>query len=166
MISTSIHNEKIQISNKYIDQNIKTHIINTLNEKLKNKCNLTHGYITDVNKIISIGDIIIKRGITDICETNVSMELNHILPTVNNIYKTYIKHIFILGIVFCAYNDFVIFVPKEKLVFSYSEDAGTYYDENKIQVVENENIFYDIKLTAVKFRYEKNNYNCIGTMEI
>lgn len=158
-METKIISETIPINPYYLDNNIKTHMLNLLKQDIQGTCTLSNGYIISVNKIIELGDNIISSANSFII-FNIKYEITYIKPEIQKVYYGKVCMILENGIFVYIENMLKILIPSTTLKYvKYKIDTNTFSNED-ITI----NIGYDIYVEITAIKYETNMFRCIGKM--
>lgn len=150
-------NLNVKVKAEYMNNNIHTHIFDSLKKKYEGTCTEEKGYLINVNKI----NRIIEKSLTEdvelyfLCDCNADV----LKPFKGENLKLKVTMIFIHGI-FCQLNNLKLLIPHDKLndyIFDTKKQIYIHKNNNK-EIKLNDEI--NVKITDI--RYKKKNYNCIG----
>ena len=159
-IMNTINIEKrICLHSKYLDSNIKKHLLNKLKELSEGSCSKDHGYIINIKQIIDIIDHEIGRSNTDNI-FNIKFEADVLKPEPNCELSGKVCMIYKDGIFINIMDKQKMLIPKNNLQdYTYDENQKIYYNDDKTIKVGDE-----ITGIVTATRYINENYSCFGSI--
>lgn len=145
--------KRIYLEPKYLDSQIKEHILNKLKELTKNECTKDHGHILSINKIINI---------TSVEDTifNVKMEVKTFKPEENMEINGTICMLYKDGIFVNIYDKQKLLIPAGNAKnYVFDDENGYYISGDKKLKVGNE-----INIRIIASKYRNHSFSCIGTI--
>lgn len=149
--------QKVSIDSKYLDKNIRSHILTKLKKHLEGTCTKENGYILRVNRITDLGENIISPETFRVV-FNVKYEVDLLKPVEGLEISGIVCMVFRQGILVNINDIMQVLVPHSNMegyLFNdicFSSDG---YDISEKDVV-------SIRIT--KFKYEENKFSCIGCL--
>jgi DNA-directed RNA polymerase subunit E'/Rpb7 len=154
-----ITNDKVSIESKYLDSDIKDHILDKLKKCMEGNCTLDNGYIIAVNKIIDIGENKIGCANSFVI-FDVTYEVEILKPEKGQFMSGKVCMVFQHGIFVDVCGKMKVLIPSSSMIgYKYSSDKNLFQkDDNKILC----GIEIDIEIVMTK--YEKKQFSCIGKL--
>ena len=150
---------RLTLENRFLNKNIKTHILEQLKLSLVNTCSKENGYILDVLEVLQIIDNIIDNT-NSVPIFNILCKIEYLKPEINSVYNGDVCMIFEHGIFTDIKNKFKVLIPIDSLEkFDYYSEENVFKND-KLTICMDSNI--NCKLTSIK--YEKNQFICIGEL--
>jgi DNA-directed RNA polymerase subunit E'/Rpb7 len=150
---------KIYIDAKYLDSNIKEHLLNKIKRTEVGQCYIDYGYILDVIKIINIGDNTISS-VNSFVVFDVTFEAYVLKPKIGDIFSGSVCMLFQHGIFVDVKNKLKVLIPAESMkTYVYENDCFLNIKENS-KIVRSSEI--SIRINMIK--YEKKEFSCIGEL--
>jgi DNA-directed RNA polymerase subunit E'/Rpb7 len=149
--------QKVSIESKYLDSNIRQHILDKLKNTVEGKCTLDNGYIIDIQNIIKLGDN--KIGCANsLVIFDVIYQAITLKPEKGDILCGEVCMIFQQGIFVNVKGKMKVIVPATSMSsYTYNQVKNVFEnDDNLIS----EGIQVNIEIIMTK--YEKKQFNCIG----
>jgi DNA-directed RNA polymerase subunit E'/Rpb7 len=151
--------KKVCLEPEHLNQQIETHLLDKLNKITKNECSKEHGYILNINKIISINDNYISSATSQLM-FDVTVEANVLKPEKNLEVEGKVFMVFNNGIFIEVIKNFKVLVLKSSLVgYKFDQQTSTYIKNKK--VIKNDDKI-KVKISGVK--YEKKTFCCFGDL--
>ena len=154
--------KKICIEPKYINQNILDNIKNILNDKYLNKCDNQYGYILKIYDNIHIIDNIVSTTSSGVY-FYIKFSIKYLKPEIGNTYEGKVCMISNNAILVDFLDGKVkSIISKDKMgKFIYNKDELCFRNGNNTI---SKNSIVNFKIDMIK--YEKNTFNCIGSLKI
>lgn len=153
----------VPIEFKYLDKDIKQHMLRILREAMNKCCSSTYGYITEVKKIIEIGENKISPS-NSLVIFKIVYEADVLKPFVGNIISGTVSIVLQNGdgIMVNICNKIQVLIPSSNMKpFLFNQSQLLFeYDSVKIQKG------CQINLEIVASKYEKKQYKCIAKIKI
>lgn len=147
-------NVKIYLEPIMMNKNIRKHLNEEIERKLKNKCIYNYGYVKNINKINTITN---TKSNVFIIDCNIEV----FKPEKDVIYETIVHVIYKEGIFVEVNNLQKILIPKLHLHgYQYDEFTNVFIDKNKNIIQPGMSVH--TKVLAVK--YNNNSFSCIGEL--
>ncbi len=158
-MTTQTIEEKICIESVCLGPQIKKHIYQRLHDKMVGKCNQEYGYILSISDKIKIIDNSLAPAGSGVL-FNVKFDIESLKPVENEKYKGKVCMILQHGIFVEVADKLKILIPSDKMNnYKYSKNKKLWKkDGNYINL----NDYVTITINLIK--YEKKNFNCIGTL--
>jgi DNA-directed RNA polymerase subunit E'/Rpb7 len=151
--------QEVSIESKYLDSDIKDHILNKLKKIMEGKCTLINGYVIEVNKVISLGENIIGCA-NSFTIFKVTYEAEVLLPEKGQFMNGKVCMVFQHGIFVEVCSKMKVLIPVASMEeFKYSSVNNSF--ENKDCKIVN-GMYIDIEIIMTK--YEKKQFSCIGIL--
>ena len=150
---------RLTLENRFLNKNIKTHILEQLKFSLVNTCSKENGYILDVLEVLQIIDNIIDKT-NSMPIFTILCKIEYLKPEIDSVYNGDVCMIFEHGIFTDIKNKFKVLIPIDSLdQFEYKSDDNIFKND-KLEICINSNI--NCKITSIK--YEKKQFICIGEL--
>ena len=167
MLKTVQIKQKVSLESKYLDKNIKDHILKILKNSMYTYCTFSNGYIIDVKRIISLGENTISSA-NSLVVFNVTYEADILKPAIGDIMNG--KVCMVLqngdGIIVDICSKMQILIPAYNMKpFIYKTDCLS-YELNNTKTKEIITISRDsnVSVEIIACKYEKKAYSCIGKL--
>ena len=157
--------QKIPVECKYLDNNIKQHILKILKTLMNGHCTFADGYIIDVIKIISLGENTISSA-NSLAVFNVTYEADTLIPSIGSILSGTVCMVLQNGdgIMVDVYNKIQVLIPSSNMKpYVYKLDSLSFKLNKGVKgryICISNGTDIDIEIVACK--YEKKHYSCIG----
>jgi len=162
-MTSTIINRTISLPPKFLDSNVKVHIQDIVNKEV-NTCSREYGYIISILRLISCNEGTVSPTSSNIL-FNVKFEAETVKPESNSIFEGTVIMIDQNGIMVGVKDILKILVPHTQIKgLKYDSTTNSYriIMSNKKSIEKNDVI--KVKITDI--RYSRNNYSCIGTLNI
>ena len=151
--------QKVSIHSKYLDKNVKTHILNKLQTTMIGKCSLDYGYIIKINKIIKLGENSITPA-NSLVVFDIIYEADILKPEVGqDLYGT-VCMVFQDGIFVDIEGKMKVLIPSTSMP-SYVFEKSIFVNNNNDQIT----VGIKLLITIVMIKYDKNEISCIGKLK-
>lgn len=152
--------KKICIEPKYLNDNLFENIKNILNEKYMDKCDQQYGYIIKIYDSIQILDNIISTTSSGVY-FYIKFTVKYVKPELNTEAEGKVCIIFSSGVFVEFNNKIKVLIPKDKMgKYVYDKNKNCFkYGNNTISVGDSVGFIIDM------IKYEKHNFNCIGSLK-
>lgn len=159
-MSRIIMEKKICIEPSLLDENICDHILDKIRNDILEKCDQEYGYIIKIyDKIKILNNKISPDGIGIFF--NVKFGVKAIKPEIGCFYKGIVCMIFSQGIFVEVFGKIKVLIPLDKLGSYKWDKNNSYYKLNNL-IIQKES---EIELRIDNIKYEKQNFNCIGSLK-
>ena len=157
--------EKITIDYKYLDSEIKSHILYKLQTNKVGKWALEYGYILKVVRIIKLGDNYINHA-TSTVVFNVHYEIETLKPSKGDVLNGKVGMVFCHGLFVVIHKMigdkmtelFQVLIPAKNLINLKFDSNNKCFSSDTKTISENDDI--DVKLTTAQYSDKK--YVCLG----
>ena len=147
--------KQVYLPDRFLDNNIKNHLLTILESTYENNCTPEDGYILKIVKINNITDNIISST-NSICIFNINFDIEYLKPVIGTLYIGKICMLFKNGFMTNIQNKMKIFIPSTSIPdFNYID---SYFMNQHLTLQENDEVSIEITNT----KYQKNEYICIG----
>jgi DNA-directed RNA polymerase subunit E'/Rpb7 len=154
--------QQVSIECKFLDSEIKTHVLSKLVNKMVGCWTLDYGYILDVKRVISLGKCYINPA-TSSTTIEVTYEIDTLKPEKDLVLNGTVCMIFNNGLFVDIYEKMKVLIPSNSMNkiqgLEYNDSLKTFSNSEKTI---GENDFVQIKLTSVQYTDKK--YICIGIL--
>ncbi len=151
--------QKVSIHSKYLDKNIKSHLLNKLKSTMIGTCTLEHGYIIEINKIIKLGDNLITSA-NSLVIFDIIYEAEILKPEIGQDLSGKVCMIFQHGIFVEIKNKMKVLIPATSIPLYTFKDTIFVNDNDEEISLGNE-----LVITVVMIKYEKKEFSCIGKIK-
>ena len=153
--------KRICLHSKYLDSNIKNHILSKLNELVNDKCTQEYGYILKIERLIEIIDHEIGRADSNNI-FNVKFEAHILKPEPGLLITGKVCMIYKDGIFINILDKQKMLIPKNKLInyTFYEIDSSYIHNTDKSNIIK-----IDDTISAVisVVGYNNQSYSCFGS---
>lgn len=148
------------IEPKNLNSNVKSHIFEKIKTELIGKCEDDYGYISNIYDDIEIlSNSISSAGIGIFF--NVKFRALVIKPEIKKIYRGKVFMIFSNGIFVQIFEKMKVLIPLDNLKDYKFDSNSNCFVKNKKTISKNDIV--DVEINMMK--YEKQNFNCIGSLK-
>jgi DNA-directed RNA polymerase subunit E'/Rpb7 len=151
--------QKVSIHSKYLDQNIRIHLLNKLKETFIGKCTLEYGYIIGINKIIKLGENSIAPA-NSLVIFDLIYEADVLKPEIGQVLSGKVCMIFQHGIFVEIQDKMKVLIPVTS-ISSYRFEETRYVNDNDDEI----SLGNELLIVIVMIKYEKKAFNCIGKIQ-
>jgi DNA-directed RNA polymerase subunit E'/Rpb7 len=152
--------EKIEIEPKYLNANIKQHILSKLKKNKIGKCTKQNGYVLSIESIEKYKDNIIPIATPNIL-FDVTYQAKVLKPEINDKFDAEVLLIYPQGIYLQKEKVLDILIPSSSIKnFKYDSISGN-FKNNEGQLISQED-YISVIITAV--HYEEKKYRCIAKL--
>lgn len=153
-------NRKISLEPKFLDANIKEHILKKLKDITNNECTKDYGYFLKIIRLNKINNNYISSNCQIIFD--VEYEAETLKPETNKIFEGNVCMIFSGGIFLSIKNKMKVLIPISSLSeYEYKHSNNQFIHKKTNQIIK-ENDLLKISISGVK--YSKSNFSCFGTL--
>lgn len=150
--------QKILLPYNLINENVVENIVKKIHDNNFQKCSFQYGYITDIVKILKIGENTIDP-VSSCVLFEVLFEANTIKPEKDSVFTGKVYRIFSEGIFVDIENLFKVNIPGEHMK-QFVFDKGE-FSKNNTKI----SINTDVQIRILITKYENKNFKCIGKLE-
>ena len=161
-METTVITRRICLESRFLDQNIKSHIIRELSEKTKNECTSENGYILSIKELESILSHEIGRANGDNV-FNIQFKACIFNPVVGKEVIGEVFHMFAIGIFINAMEKQKILIPVTSMTnYIYNELTGNYEHKD-----DNDSINFGDKINVIitDSQYNNGSFSCLGVLK-
>ena len=151
--------QKVSIHSKYLDHNIKTHLLNKLKETFIGKCTFEYGYIIGINKIIKVGENSIAPA-NSLVIFDLIYEAEVLKPEIGQVLSGKVCMVFQHGIFVEIQDKMKVLIPVTSIP-SYRFEENRYVNDNDDEI----SLGNELLIVIVMIKYEKKAFNCIGKIQ-
>lgn len=159
-MSRIVMERKICIEPKYLDDNIKSHLLKKIQKDILGKCDQSYGYVTKIYKKIEIVENIISTAGPGVFFL-VKFEAQVLKPEVGSEYEGVVCMVSSHGIFVEVFQKIKVFIPADKMDGFKFDKNKQVFKRGKETISESDTV--EISITMI--RYEKQNFNCIGSLK-
>jgi DNA-directed RNA polymerase subunit E'/Rpb7 len=147
------------LSPKYLDKNIQKHLYNHVYKQIINQCDQDNGYITDIDKNITIHENFTSPSNTGGVFFSLGIRINSLKPQIGQQYQGVADTIIPEGVLMQIDGKIKTFIPSTQLNgYTFNKDKTFVNKKKKIKEGDT------IKIEIIKVRYENKNFSCIGKL--
>jgi len=147
--------QKVSIEAKYLDSDVKNHILDKLKKMMEGKCTLDNGYIINVRRIIDLGDNTIGCA-NSLVIFNVTYEVDIIRPEIGQKLSGAVCMVFNHGIFVDVSGKMKVLIPATSMLSHvYNQTTNSFGSISK---------GVDVSIEIVMIKYEKKQFSCIGKL--
>lgn len=151
--------EQVYLQPAFINKNFKKHIFDECQKNMVGNCNQQFGYILKINdnfEIISNSVSNTEAGVYFL----VKLQIETLKPEIGKRYKGKVCMVFPAGILIQVIEKFKVLISPDKLIgYKFDKNSQTFIKDRHI-IKNGDEIEFKIDL----FRYEKQNFNCLGSL--
>lgn len=151
--------QEVSIESRYLDSDIKDHILDKLKKTMEGKCTLNSGYIIEVKKVTSLGEN--KIGCANsLVIFEVTYEAGILKPEKGQYMSGKVCMVFQHGIFVDVCGKMKVLIPSASMdEYTYSSDENAFEStcNTIVQGVE-------LEIEIVMTKYEKKQFSCIGKL--
>jgi DNA-directed RNA polymerase subunit E'/Rpb7 len=151
--------QKVSIHSKYLDKNIKNHLLNKLKSTMIGTCTLEYGYIIEINKIIKLGDNLIASA-NSLVIFDIVYEAEILKPELGQDLSGKVCMIFQHGIFVEIKDKMKVLIPSTSIPLYTFKDA-IFVNDNDDKI----SLGNKLLITVVMIKYEKKEFSCIGKIK-
>lgn len=152
--------QEVSIESRYLDSDIKDHILDKLKKTMEGKCTFSSGYIVEVKRVVALGENRIGCA-NSLVIFEVTYEADILKPEKGQRMSGNVCMVFQHGIFVDVCGKMKVLVP------AASMDSYTYLpNENSFKSPYNDDILLgvEIEIEIVMTKYEKKQFSCIGKL--
>ena len=153
--------QKVSIEAKFLNKNIKDHLLDKLKKTMIGRCSLEHGYFLNVNKLINVGSNTITYS-NSLIIFDVVYEAETLKPELGQVITGTVCMVFQHGI-FVDIKKMKVLVPATSMVSyvfkdnSFTTERGTYQHRVITTGLE-------VCIIINMIKYEQKEFSCIGEL--
>jgi DNA-directed RNA polymerase subunit E'/Rpb7 len=152
--------QKISLEPSFLDENLKSHLIEKVKKELLGKCDKEYGYITEIYDDIKIINNTISSASYGVF-FNIEIQAKVHKPEKGGKYEGRVCMVFSNGIFVEVFGRAKVLIPSDKMGgYKYVKEDSC-YKKGKHKISVNDTIQVEIDL----IKYEKQNFNCIGSLK-
>ena len=156
--------KNVGIHPKYLNVNIKKHILDAIRIDISNKCTKEHGYILEIHAIEKIVSQYVERANSEII-FHVTCSADILKPREGMNIEGKVCMIYKDGIFLTIMDKQNMLIPKSNLSeFTYNDLEKIYEHSTKADFKIKSGDFINAVITAVG--YKNNKYSCFGTLQV
>ncbi len=160
-MNTCIIERRISLESRYLDNNIKDHLLRKTQMLTKEECNKTYGHILGINKIVEITRHEISRMNSDNIFT-VKFEAETLKPDPDSLLTGDVCMVYKDGVFISILNRQKVLIPRMYLDDYDFNDVLNRYKHKESDKTISEGDQITIKVTASQ--YNKSGFSCFGSI--
>jgi DNA-directed RNA polymerase subunit E'/Rpb7 len=146
--------QKVSIEAKYLDSDVKSHILDKLKKNMEGKCTLDNGYIIDVKRVVDLGENTIGCA-NSFVVFNVTYEADILRPEKGQKLSGTVCMVFHHGIFVDVSGKMKVLIPATSMSHVYNQSANSFGPISK---------GVEVSIEIIMIKYEKKQFSCIGKL--
>lgn len=154
--------KKISLPSEFLDQKIRSHLLNRVRDVFKNDCTKEYGYILNIKKLLQIKSNYISS-VNSENMFHVELKAEVVKPEIGKIFEDEICMIFNGGIFINVYNKFKVLIPINYISeYNFQAKDRTFQHSTDEKKIIKEGDIIKVKINGIK--YANKQFSCFGEM--
>lgn len=159
-MSRIVIERKVSIKPEYLDSNLQEHIYSKICEEMDGKCDSTHGYILKIYKNVKILENSVSSASPNVF-FHVQFTAKVMRPEKGHTYAGKVCMVFAHGLFVEVGEKMKVLIPMNKLEDYKFVPAKNTFKKGSDSISQGD----EISIVVDMIKYEKHNFNCIGSLK-